>query len=158
MIDMMDNSIFPMLDAKRPNIGEQLYEHFLYDMMTGTITGHVGEITGELNIPDEIHGIEIRTIGTGAFTGCTGITSLKIGNGIAEIETGAFSGCSNIRQLTLPDSLKYIGTAAFMGCTNLNDITIPYGTEHIGEQAFYGCGLSNVKLPDSVQYCAADAF
>ena len=78
---MMDNSIFPMLDAKRPNIGEQLYEHFLYNMMTGTITGHVGEITGELNIPDEIHGIEIRTIGTGAFTGCTGITSLKIGNG-----------------------------------------------------------------------------
>lgn len=155
---MMDYSIFPMLDAKRPSVGEQLYEHFLYDMMTGTITGHVGEIEGVLHIPDEIHGIEIRTIGTGAFSGCTGITALTIGNNITEIETGAFLGCIGMESLNLPNGLKYIGPGAFMGCTSLKTLTLPDGIQHIGEQAFYGCGLRDTKLPNSVQYVSEDSF
>lgn len=110
----MFENILSMLDGKRPSIGEQIYGNFLYDMMRGIITGHVGEISGVIEIPSEINGIEIRAVGTGAFAGCTGITDLIINNGIAEIETGAFSGCAGIKSLKLPDTLKYIGEGAFM--------------------------------------------
>lgn len=154
---MLEN-IFPMLETKRTNIGEQIYENFLYDMITGTITGHAGELKGRIEIPDDIHGVEIRAIGTGAFTGCTGITELVLGHNIAEIETGAFSGCSGIKKLTLSENLKYIGNAAFMGCTALEAVKIPKGVQHIGEQAFFACPLKDTKIPEGIPYIAADAF
>ncbi len=75
---IMFENIISTLDTKRPSVGEQIYEQFLYDMMTGTITGHVGELNGKVVVPDEIKGVEIRTIGAGAFANCTGITSVEI--------------------------------------------------------------------------------
>ena len=155
----MFENILSALDTKRPSVGEQIYEHFLYDMMTGTITGHVGELNGKVVVPDEIKGVEIRTIGAGAFTNCTGITSVEIKDGVAEIETGAFSGCGSLIDLKLPAKLKYIGEGAFMGCGSLADVSIPDGTAHIAERAFFGCDLhGKIKLPASVEYVADDAF
>ena len=155
----MFENILPMLDMKRPYIGDQIYEHFLYDMMTGTITGHVGELSGKISIPDEINGVSVRAVGAGAFANCAGITEAEIADGIAEIETGAFSGCVSLSALKLPAKLKYIGEGAFMGCVSLEQVDIPYGTEHIGERAFCGCGIrGSVKLPPSVEYAAENAF
>jgi len=155
----MFENLLPMLDTKRPAVGEQIYEHFLYDMMTGTITGYVGELVGKVIIPDDIRGVEIRTIGPGAFAICTEITEIEISDGISEIEAGAFSGCTSLVRVKLPRDLKYIGEGAFMDCKSLEGIIIPDGTVHIAERAFGGCGLNGkIYVPESVEYVAENAF
>lgn len=38
----------------------------------------------------------------GAFSGCKGLTSIIIGDGVKSIGTNAFSGCSSLQRMTLP--------------------------------------------------------
>ena len=55
-------------------------------------------------------------IGSFAFEGCSGLTSLTLPAGITEIGSGAFSGCSGLTSLTLPAGITKIGSGAFDGC------------------------------------------
>jgi len=55
--------------------------------------------------------------------GCSGLTSITIGNGVTSIGSGAFNGCSGLTSITIPDSITSIGNYAFSGCTGLTSIT-----------------------------------
>ena len=52
---------------------------------------------------------------------------------------GAFSGCSGLTSLTIPSSVTEIGELAFEGCSGLTSLTIPSSVTSIGEGVFYGC-------------------
>ena len=59
--------------------------------------------------------------------------------GTRSIGSQAFYGCSGITSLTIPDSVTYIGSGAFAGCTGLTgSVTIPEGCE-VASDAFSGC-------------------
>lgn len=60
----------------------------------------------------------VTTIGEHAFTGCTGLMSVKLPS-VSTIGNYAFSGCSALPSITLPSSLTTIGTGAFTGCMSL---------------------------------------
>ena len=95
----------------------------------------------------------------GAFRGCTGLTSITIGNGVTSIGKNAFDGCSSLTSITIPDSVTSIGYRAFSGCTGLTSITIGNGVTSIGEYAFYNCtGLTSITIPDSVTSIGNYAF
>ena len=125
----------------------------------------------------------VKSIGAGAFSGCTGITNIKLPNSVTSIEKYAFSQCTGLKNITIPDSVTSIGSSvffgctgltgtllipdsvtsisgeAFQGCTSLTSITIPDSVTSIGYRAFYGCtGLTSITIPDSVTTLGAAAF
>ena len=106
-----------------------------------------------LNLPDGI-----TSISGGAFSGCSGLTSLTLPDGITSIGEYAFSGCSGLTSLTLPDGITSINDGIFSGCSGLMSLTLPDGITSIGENAFSGCsGLTSLNLPDgitSIGWCA----
>lgn len=55
---------------------------------------------------------------------------------VTEISDGAFSGCTGLTSVTLPDGLKKIGRYVFRGCIRLKSISIPKSVTQIGYDAF----------------------
>lgn len=53
------------------------------------------------------------------------LKTVVITNG-ESVENGAFSGCSNLTSVTIGNSVKSIGSKAFSGCSNLTSLTIPF--------------------------------
>ena len=96
-----------------------------------------------VTIPDSV-----TSIGNSAFYGCSGLTSVTIGNSVTSIDNYAFDGCTGLTSVTIPDSVTSIGNYAFDGCTGLTSITIPDSVTSIGESAFSGCSsLENITIP-----------
>jgi hypothetical protein len=81
----------------------------------------------------------VTSIGWGAFSGCTGLTSVTISYGVTTIEGGAFTN-TNFTDINIPSSVTSIGSLAFIFCTNLTSVTfqgtIPSST--FDNNAFYG--------------------
>ena len=57
----------------------------------------------------------------------------------------AFSNCSRLTNVTIGNGVTSIGDSAFKGCTGLTSVTIGNSVTSIDEYAFFGCsGLSNI--------------
>jgi len=65
----------------------------------------------------------VTSIGESAFSGCTGLTSITIPDGVTTIGDYAFENCTGLTSITIPNSVTSIGPNAFAGCTGL--ITTP---------------------------------
>lgn len=63
-------------------------------------------------------------LGTHAFYGCRGLTSLTLPSGLTSIGSWAFTGCSSLTSLSLPSGLTSIGDGAFYGCSGLTSIYV----------------------------------
>ncbi|MDE6704425.1 MAG: leucine-rich repeat domain-containing protein [Treponemataceae bacterium] len=131
-----------------------------YLKLYGTkVTGHTGELPESLVIPDGV-----TEIGRGAFQDCTILESVEIPGSVKSIEDGsygssAFSGCTNLTSVTIGDGMTSIGDYAFCNCTSLASVTIPDGVTVIDDYAFFGCkNLERVEIPASVALIGRDAF
>ena len=94
-------------------------------------------------IPDSV-----TSIGSSAFSGCAGLTSVTIGDGVTSIGSYAFSGCTGLTSIVIPDSVTSIDYYAFRNCTGLTSVVIPDSVTSIGSAAFYGCSsLESITLP-----------
>ena len=97
-------------------------------------------------------------LGYGAFSGCSGLTSMTIPSSVTEIGESAFHGCSGLTSLTIPSGVTSIGYYAFIGCSGLKSLTIPSSVTSIGNWAFDDCsGLTSIyvytkKLPELGYY------
>ena len=101
----------------------------------------------------------VTSIGDRAFDGCSGLTSVTIGNSVTSIGYDAFSYCSGLTSVTIPNSVIKIGDGAFYDCSGLISVTIPNSVTSIGRYAFMGCsGLTSVTIPNSVTDIGNDAF
>ena len=107
-----------------------------------------------ITIPDSA-----TSIGNYAFLGCTGLTSVTTGNGVTSIGDGAFYGCTGLTSVTIPDSVTSIGNSAFEGCTGLTSVTIGNSVTSIGRSAFSDCtSLTSISIPNSVMSIDAGAL
>ena len=67
----------------------------------------------------------VATIYIGAFSGCSNIEHICLGEGITTIEQAAFRNCSHLKTIELPASLTTVDQNAFAGCNWLT--TVYYG-------------------------------
>lgn len=58
---------------------------------------------------------------------------------VTSIGNGAFSFCSDVTSITIPNTVTTIGIFAFNDCTSLASITIPNSVTSIGDYAFNNC-------------------
>jgi hypothetical protein len=104
-------------------------------------------------------GDKVVAIGSAAFSGCTGLTSVSIPNSVENINSYAFYNCTSLVNVMMPDYVKNIDAYVFYKCTSLISVVVPDGAEYIGSCAFSGCAsLTSVMIPDSVEYICSSAF
>ena len=107
-----------------------------------------------VTIPDSV-----TSIGSYAFEDCRGLTSITISDSVTSIGYEAFRGCTGLTSVTIGNSVTSIGRAAFYGCSGLTSVTIGNGVTSIGDYAFYGCSsLTSITIPDSVTSIGSYAF
>ena len=58
----------------------------------------------------------------GAFSGCSGLTSVTLGNGVKRIGESAFSGCDSLTSVTIGTGVRSIAKYAFIDCYSLMNI------------------------------------
>ena len=87
----------------------------------------------------------VTSIGSGAFSNCSGLTSVTIPSSVTSIESCAFNGCSGLTSVIIPSSVTFIKSSAFNGCKGLTSVTIPSSVISIEYATFYGCSnLSSI--------------
>ena len=118
----------------------------------------------------------MTSIGNSAFSSCSELTSVIIGNGVTSIGNQAFDRCRGLTSVKIPDSVTSIGNGAFSDCNNiirkskgicyvdkwivgvvnksLSTAEIENTTRGIADRAFYGCsGLKNIYITDLAAWC-----
>ena len=142
-----------------------------------------GSPVADLVIPDDM-----TRIGGGAFSGCTGLTSVTIPNSVIKIGYSAFSGCTGLKAVSLqnpeteledglfqdtpfqdtpwydaqPDGPVYLGAnlLGYKGTMPANtSLTLKPGTKRICGSAFSRCkGLTGIALPEGLTSIGLNAF
>ena len=111
----------------------------------------------------------LTSIGYQAFHGCSGLTSVTIGNGVTSIGYQAFYNCNGLTSIHVEEeNPKYdsrdncnaiIETATnklIKGCKNS---TIPNTVTEIGDGAFQNCNnLTSINIPNSVTRIGCESF
>ena len=145
------------------------------------------EYSGAVTIPESVtysgSTYSVTSIGGHAFEGCSGLTSVVIGNSVTSIGDRAFQSCSSLTSVEIPNSVTSIGNEAFNGTAWYNNqpdgvvyldnyllgykgtmpsntsIEIKDGTLLIADFAFYGySSLTSVEIPNSVTSIGSYAF
>ena len=101
------------------------------------------ELVTNLVIPDSV-----TSIGSNAFSGCSGLMSVTIPNSVTSIGSYAFEDCIGLTSVTIPDSVTSIGNHAFLGCSGLTSITIMSSTPPtLGTNVFQNTALTQIIVP-----------
>ena len=125
----------------------------LFDKKKTTLICAVGN-QKTYNIPSSVTSIE-----SGAFYGCSSLTSINIPNSVNIIGSNAFQGCSALTSINIPISVNSIEWSAFYGCSSLTSINIPKSVTSIESYAFYDCSaLTAINIPSSVTSIGDNAF
>lgn len=114
--------------------GDYEYEKLYYDD-TVKIINYTGSAT-VLEIPSEIDGYTVESIGSDAFWGCKCLESVTISDSVAYINDRAFALCSSLKSVTIGKNVEFIFDFAFYDCTSLKNITISDNVTYIGRSAF----------------------
>ena len=139
--------------------GDNLYWELIDDTLHITGTGEMYDYISDTtpwkrSIKALCIGNKVKDIGSGAFSGCSSLTSVTIPESVTSIGYYAFSGCSSLTSVTIPNSVTSIGGEAFWGCTSLTSVTIPNSVTSIGDRAFYNC--SSLPVENNLRY--ADTY
>ena len=111
----------------------------------------------------------VTSIGSGAFSDCSGLTSVTIPEGISSIGYSAFRGCSGLTYVIIPNSVTFIAGSAFSGCSNLTTILVHDGNTVYDSRNYCNAiiekstntliiGCKNTTIPNSVTSIGYSAF
>ena len=102
------------------------------------------------NMQSVILGQKVSTIGSYAFQSCSSLEAVEIPDIITVLNDYTFEGCSSLQEVKLGSQLKTINQYAFSGCCTLPSLTIPKAVTNIIGYAFNECtSLNKVIIADS---------
>ena len=87
-----------------------------YSVSNGKASIGATPSSGAITIPSTLGGYPVTKIGSGAFAGSRGLTSVTIPEGVTTIGGYAFSRCDSLSTITIPESVISIGFKAFNAC------------------------------------------
>ena len=119
-----------------------------YKVTTDGVEIVSSETATEVDIPSEIDGLPVVTIGFLAFSGRDKLTSVTIPDSVTSIMPQAFKDCENLTSVTIGNGVTSIGWDAFSRSFALERLVIPeafhsrkesnrIGTNDIYPWAFY---------------------
>lgn len=95
-------------------------------------------------------GQKVSAIGSYAFQGCSSLEAVAIPDIVTVLNDYTFEGCSSLQEVKIGSQMQTINQYAFGGCSSLPSITIPNAVTNIYNNVFYNCtGLKNVNIADS---------
>ena len=123
----------------------------------------------------------VSYIGMRSFMNCTALDTVAFGKGLKVLDKEAFAMCTSLKKAVVPESVELVGDSVYYGCSSVDiaeyksQASVPDGTfakctalrivilnhniERIGDSAFLECSsLSDIPVPDSVNYIGKDAF
>ena len=164
-----------------PREGAIIEEGFVYGPEKNAIYFAPLSFEGEYIIPNSV-----TSIGSSAFSGCSGLTDLVIEDSDKNLHFGeeVFTNAglrnvylgrnfdyegqytssgpfynSKISELTISSTVTKIAVGAFHLCESLTSVEIPNSVTSIGNYAFYDCtGLTSVIIGNSVASIGNSAF
>ena len=93
----------------------------------------------------------LKSIGTNAFYGCTGIKDIIIPASVTEIGFGAFQNCASLETVSFGNAITTIPKQLFYNCESLKSVVVPDSVESLGDRCFSGCtSLAEMEIPNSV--------
>ena len=108
----------------------------------------------------------MTSIGSSAFSGCSRLKEITIGNSVTSIGSSAFDGCSGLTEITIPNSVISIGNYAFDGCTGLKKVTLEDGDSELSMgysyhsrfdyPLFYTSSLEDIYIGRNLSYRSSD--
>ena len=140
-------------------IGETPVSEFIFSSLGNNeweVTEYIGTRLAVV-IPSVYQNGAVTSIGSSAFDGYTGLTSITIPNSVTSIGDYAFDGCSSLTSITIPDSVTSIGDSAFRDCSGLTSVTIGNGVTRIGSDALSGTAWYDSQ-PDGLVYAGKVAY
>ena len=103
--------------------GEKMEEfygpHTTEDKRAIIIDNTLAAVAGK-NLTNYVIPNNVKTIGGGAFNGCTALENIEIPEGVTRILDLAFAECKSLHSITFPNSLDYLNSIyPFFGCDNI---------------------------------------
>lgn len=102
---------------------QNLFQYQVKADGTAEITGIRNEDIEVMNIPSEIDGHPVTSIGIFAFGNCGKLVSVTIPEGVTTVGIDAFGNCFRLETVNIPDSLTAIESHAFRS-ERLTDVRI----------------------------------
>ena len=132
-------------------------KEYEFDSQKGVITKYLGNKT-ELVIPDEIDGVKVKGIASGAFRN-KNLTSVTLPKNLEFTEFGSFTN-NNFSKIVFPDTMKSIGSYSFNNNKNLREVVFNEGLKEIGNHAFINDKVlsGNLVIPSTVEWIGPSAF
>ena len=133
---------------------------------------------GAFQLNDDLNSLTIQdglsTIGANAFSTCNSLKTVIIPQSVTYIDPSAFQSCLNLTQIVVDVSNSVYMSAEnciidiaertiIIGCTGSTITNRTNGSKQfvatsIGANAFYGSGITQIDIPDNIEYIGTNAF